>query len=143
MSEESDVEKTEDPTPHRRQKAREEGQIPRSKELSSLLMLLAGWALLLAGGDHFVRNLMQLLKTGLVVNRLSVLDEQSMFHQARYLLGMMSTALLPILLGLFITGIASPMLLGGLNFSGKSLKVDIKRLSPLPGLKRMFSAQIL
>ncbi|XTZ39339.1 flagellar biosynthesis protein FlhB [Salmonella enterica] len=143
MSEESDVEKTEEPTPHRRQKAREEGQIPRSKELSSLLMLLAGWALLLSGGDHFVRHLSALLRTGLHLNRLSVMDEHSMLTQAGYLLEMMSTALLPILLGLFVTGIASPMLLGGLNFSGKSLKVDLKRLSPLSGMKRIFSAQVL
>ncbi len=44
MSEESDVEKTEDPTPYRREKARKEGQIPRSKELTSVLMLLVGWS---------------------------------------------------------------------------------------------------
>lgn len=143
MSEESDVEKTEDPTPHRKQKAREEGQIPRSKELNSLLMMLAGWTLLLTGGGNFVRSLMQLLQTGLVLNRLSVMDERSMLHQAGYLLNMMSTALLPILLGLFLTGIGSSMVLGGLNFSGKALKFDLTKLSPLPGLKRMFSAQVL
>lgn len=143
MSEESDVEKTEEPTPHRKQKAREEGQIPRSKELNSLMMMLAGWTLLLTGGDNFVRSLLQLLKTGLLLNRLSVMDERSMLHQAGYLLNMMSSALLPILLGLFLTGIAAPMMLGGVNFSGKSLKLDLTRLSPLPGLKRMFSGQVL
>ncbi|QOV63030.1 flagellar biosynthesis protein FlhB [Kosakonia pseudosacchari] len=143
MSEESDVEKTEEPTPQRKQKAREEGQIPRSKELSSLLMLLAGWGFLLSGGSQFARQLLELLRTGLVLNRLSVMDEQSMFHQTRYLLEMMSSALLPILLGLFVTGIASPMLLGGVNLSGKSLKLDLKRISPLSGFKRLFSAQVL
>lgn len=143
MSEESDVEKTEDPTPHRRQKAREEGQIPRSKELSSLLMLLAGWGLLLSGGHQFAQNLMQLLRTGLMLNRLPVMDEHSMLQQASYLLSMMGTTLLPILLGLFITGLMSPMLLGGVNFSGKSLKVDLSRMSLLQGLKRLFSAQVL
>lgn len=143
MSEESDVEKTEEPTPHRKQKAREEGQIPRSKELSSLLMLLAGWALMLSGGNQFAHNMMQLLRSGLVLNRLPVMDPQSMFHQARFLLEMMGSALLPILFGLFITGIAAPMLLGGVNLSGKSLKVDLKRLSLLQGLKRLFSAQVM
>ena len=39
MSDESD-DKTEAPTPHRLEKAREEGQIPRSRELTSLLILL-------------------------------------------------------------------------------------------------------
>ncbi len=41
MSDESD-DKTEAPTPHRLEKAREEGQIPRSRELTSLLILLVG-----------------------------------------------------------------------------------------------------
>jgi flagellar biosynthetic protein FlhB len=52
MSEESDVEKTEEPTPTRISKAREEGQVPRSKELTSLLMLLVGWMLIMLGGSH-------------------------------------------------------------------------------------------
>ncbi|MGO2347895.1 MAG: EscU/YscU/HrcU family type III secretion system export apparatus switch protein, partial [Providencia sp.] len=33
MSDESDVEKTEEPTPHKKEKARDDGQIVRSKEL--------------------------------------------------------------------------------------------------------------
>lgn len=38
----SDEEKTEDATPRREEKAREEGQIPRSRELTTFLMLLGG-----------------------------------------------------------------------------------------------------
>lgn len=143
MSEDSDVEKTEDPTPHKREKAREEGQIPRSKELSSLLMLLAGWTLLFSGGTHLVHNLMQLLRMGLVIDRIQVTDTHAMLHQLHNLLQMVVTTLLPLLLGLFIIGILSPMLLGGLNYSNKSLKLDIKRLSLLSGIKRLFSTQVL
>ncbi|QLA68091.1 flagellar type III secretion system protein FlhB [Enterobacter pasteurii] len=143
MSEESDVEKTEDPTPHRREEARKEGQIPRSKELGSTLMLLAGWALLLTGGDRFSRDLAQLLRGGLVFDRLLLSDPITMLHRLRYLTELMTTALLPVIFGLFIMGIASSMLIGGLHFSSKSLKVDITRLSPLSGFKRMFSAQVI
>ncbi len=60
MAEESDAEKTEAPTPHRLEKARKEGQIPRSKELTSLLLLLTGWALLSMAGEHMVRQLARL-----------------------------------------------------------------------------------
>ena len=50
MAEESDDDdKTEDPTPQRLEKAREEGQIPRSRELTSLLMLLVGVCVLWRG----------------------------------------------------------------------------------------------
>ncbi|HCS3547483.1 TPA: EscU/YscU/HrcU family type III secretion system export apparatus switch protein, partial [Shigella flexneri] len=49
MSDESD-DKTEAPTPHRLEKAREEGQIPRSRELTSLLILLVGVSVIWFGG---------------------------------------------------------------------------------------------
>lgn len=143
MSEESDVEKTEDPTPHRREKAREEGQVPRSKELTSLMMLAVGWSLLVFAGDTAARKLMQLLEHGLSFDRLMVLDPTIMLRHLGQMMTTGLTAILPLLLGLFLCGIASPMLLGGLNISGKSIKVDIKRINPLSGLKRMFSMQMI
>ncbi|WP_312629446.1 flagellar biosynthesis protein FlhB [Scandinavium sp.] len=143
MSEESDVEKTEDPTPHRRQKAREEGQIPRSKELTSILMLLIGWLLMLVGGHHVASRLMLLLHDGLTFDSLLVSDLNVTLSRACKLLSMAMFSVLPILLGLFFTGIASPAILGGINLSGKALKVDLKRLNPLSGLKRMFSMQVV
>ncbi|WP_145542208.1 flagellar biosynthesis protein FlhB [Yersinia alsatica] len=143
MSEESDVEKTEEPTPHKLSKAREEGQIPRSKELTSLLMLLVGWFLILLGGSHVIGMLARLLHNGLMFDRLLVLDSKMMLIRGHSLFKTAIVAVLPILLGLFITGISSPMLLGGLNLSGKSLKVDLKRLNPAKGFKRMFSTQVV
>lgn len=143
MSQDSDVEKTEEPTPQRKEKARKDGNVPRSKELTSLLMLLMGWGLILLGGDIAVRKLLLLLQNGLSFDRMMLLDAMSMIRQLKQLFTMGATSVLPILLGLFLTGIASPMLLGGLNFSGKSLKVDIKRINPLSGLKRMVSMQVV
>lgn len=143
MSEESDVEKTEEPTPHKLSKAREDGQIPRSKELTSLLMLLVGWFLILLGGNHVAGRLSLLLHNGLTFDRLLVLDTDMMLIRVYELFKMAIISVLPVLLGLFITGISSPMLLGGLNLSGKSLKVDLKRLNPLSGFKRMFSTQVV
>ncbi|MEZ3500083.1 flagellar biosynthesis protein FlhB [Pantoea sp. KPR_PJ] len=142
MSEESDVEKTEEPTPQRRQKAREEGNIPRSKELTSWLMLLAGWSLLSLTGRHTAEQLVQLLHDGLIFDRLLVTEPVTMLRRAGTLLSLMLSALLPVMLGLFCVGIAASTLTGGLYFSTKSLKLDITRLSPLKGVKRIFSMQV-
>lgn len=143
MSEESDVEKTEDPTPHRREKAREEGQIPRSKELTSLLMLLSGWLLILVGGDGAARKLAQVLHHALSFDRAAAVDPQLMLRQLTEHFGMAVMSVLPLLLGLFICAIAASTLIGGLHFSSKSLKVDLKRISPISGLGRMFSSQMI
>lgn len=143
MAEESDVEKTEDPTPHKREKARKEGQIPRSKELTSVMMLLVGWALMFSSGSYLVRGLSQLLTEGLRFDISAAIETNRMFYQMDNLFGIAMKAVLPFMLGLYITGIASPLLLGGLNLSAKSIKVDLKRISPVAGFKRLLSKQVL
>lgn len=143
MSEESDVEKTEDPTPHRRQKAREEGQIPRSKELTSLMMLLVGWLLLITGGENTVEQLMLMLHDGLTFDNLLARDVTFTVIRAGELLSMAMHTMLPLLGGLFLTALVSPACLGGLSLSGKSLKVDLTRLNPLSGIKRIMSMQMV
>lgn len=142
MSQESDNEKTEDPTPQRRESARKKGQIARSKELTSLLMLLAGWGLMLGGGERMLRHLSDLLHGGLVFDRLLTRDPALMLQRAAGLLGLAMMALLPLLAGLWLTAVSAPSLIGGLNLSGKALKPAFKKLNPLSGLKRMFSRQM-
>ncbi|WP_037395752.1 EscU/YscU/HrcU family type III secretion system export apparatus switch protein, partial [Serratia sp. Ag2] len=65
MAEDSDLEKSEAPTPHRLEKAREDGQIARSRELTSMLMLSAGLVLLWVTGYPLARQLAGMLSEGL------------------------------------------------------------------------------
>lgn len=143
MSAENDAEKTESPTPHRLEKARQEGQIPRSRELTSVLMLLTGWSLMWGAGEQIARQLARLLQHGLMFDSLLLQDPGSMIRQLSTLVISGASALLPFLFGLFLVGLASPMLLGGFYLSGKSLKFDFSRLSPLAGFRRIYSAQLL
>lgn len=143
MSEESDVEKTEEPTPQKKEKARKEGQIPRSKELTSVMMLLVGWALMFSAGSYLAKGLSKVMITGLRFDNSVFLDPNRMFYQIHHLIDIAVGAVLPFMLGLYITGIASPLLIGGLNLSAKSIKFDIKRISPISGLKRLLSKQVL
>lgn len=143
MSEDSDEEKTEDPTPHRREKARQEGQIPRSRELGSLLMLCAGWALMTQSGEHLARTLMQTLRALLTFDNRGLTDPRLMLHQLHFALTMVNQDLLPLIVGLLLTGIAGCLLIGGLHLGGHGLKCDLKRLNPIAGFSRLFSAQVL
>jgi len=143
VAEDSDLEKSEAPTPHRVEKAREEGQIPRSRELTSILMLIAGLAILWVGGSNLARQLAQMLTDGLHFDHGMVNNDRQMLHQLGMLLRQAVWALLPVMAGLVLVALTAPMLLGGILFSGKSLKFDLKRLNPLSGLKRIFSSQVL
>ena len=141
MAEESDEDKTESPTAHRLEKAREEGQIPRSRELTSVLMLLAGLLILWLGGELMAEQLASMLATGFRFDHAMVTDDKMIIAHISNLIGQAVMALLPLMAGLVIVAIAAPMLLGGINISGKSIKLDFTKLNPLSGLKRMVSSQ--
>lgn len=141
MSEDSDQEKTEAPTPHRLEKAREDGQIPRSRELTSLLMVLVGLCIIWMGGEPLSRKLAAMLSAGLHFDHNIINDPNLIVNQISGLIKQAVWALLPLMSGLVIVAIAAPMLLGGLLFSGKSIQFKLSKLNPLPGFKRFFSAQ--
>jgi len=141
VSQDSDQEKTESPTAHRLEKAREEGQIPRSRELTSILMLVTGLSILWVGGEWMGRKLGALVADGLVFNHSVVSDTSQMLHQIANLLMQAVLAILPMMFGLVVMAIAAPMLLGGLVISGKSIKFDFGKMNPIKGLAKLVSAQ--
>ncbi|MFA3760643.1 flagellar biosynthesis protein FlhB [Yersinia sp. 2544 StPb PI] len=143
MAEDSDAEKSEEPTAHKLEKAREKGQIPRSRELTSMLMLGAGLAILWVSGESMARQLAAMIAQGLHFDHGIISDDKQMLRQIGTLLSQTMMALLPIFAGLVIVALAVPMLLGGVLFSGESIKFDFQRMSLIAGLKRMFSSQAL
>ncbi|KEA51494.1 MULTISPECIES: flagellar biosynthesis protein FlhB [Mangrovibacter] len=143
MAEDSDQEKTEAPTPHRLQKAREEGQIPRSRELTSVLMVLAGMSIIWLGGVPLAHQLGGMLSDGLRFDHRMINDPAALVRQVGRLLETAMWAILPLIGGLIVVAIAAPMFLGGLVFSGKSLEFKFSKLNPISGFGRMFSMQAL
>jgi flagellar biosynthetic protein FlhB len=144
MSEQdSDLEKTESPSQRRLDQAREEGQVARSRELSTFLVTLAGGAGLWLMGSYFVQQLIHLFREGLT------LDAQLAFHTEQLLPHLrelsMSTLLvfLPLLLLLLLVAALSPLLMNGWLFSLKPLQPNFSKLDPIAGIARMFSANSL
>lgn len=140
MAEDSDLEKSEAPTPHRLEKARKDGQIARSRELTSMLMLIAGLSILWVGGNHIAQQLSRMVAEGLHFDHHMVSNDKQMLRQFAMLLRQAVWALAPILAGLVLVALSAPMLLGGVAFT---LKFDAKRMNPISGFKRMFSSQVL
>ena len=139
MADESDLEKTEEATPRRLEKAREEGQVARSQELTTFaLLMVAGGALWLLGSS-FITNLMEILKRGLQIQPEALLDSTSLpvrlFQHA--IDSLIASA--PLFAVFVIVAAIAPTLLSGLLFTTKALMPDFKRLSPIQGFKRIFS----
>lgn len=143
MADENQDDKTEEATPQRLQKAREEGQVARSRELSTFLLMAGGLAGLWLGGGWFADALLK-------VGRSSFGFDAAVAHDPARLLTHLLEELLTVAIGvaplfglLFIVALAAPNLLGGWLLSGKSIKLDFDRLDFFKGLGRMFSANSL
>jgi flagellar biosynthetic protein FlhB len=143
MAEDSDLEKTEPASPRRLEKAREEGQVVRSRELNTFVLLATGVATLWFGGSQIYESLTGVLRAGLWFDLRVAQDTQVMMAVAAYSAMQALMSLLPLFVLLTVAAIFASVLLGGLLFSTKSLEPKFERLNPLKGVGRMFSAQTM
>ncbi|MDI1268221.1 MAG: flagellar biosynthesis protein FlhB [Polaromonas sp.] len=143
MAEESDLEKTEPASPRRLEKAREEGQVARSRELVTFVMLTTGVGALWTLGEMIGGHLDSALRNGLQFERASAFDPSHMMVQAGTAVLHAMQALMPVLLMMMVAALVAPMMLGGWLLSGKSLVPKFSKLNPVAGIGRMFSAESL
>jgi flagellar biosynthetic protein FlhB len=139
MQGESGQERTERATPKRERDAREQGQVPQSRELSTVLVLLAGAGGLIALGDGLYAGLAETMREGLSLDRAALLRESAMLELLGGA-GLRALALLtPFFLLMAVAAVAGPLALHGLTFSGKAISFQWERLDPVGGVGRMFS----
>ncbi|MGH8806341.1 MAG: flagellar biosynthesis protein FlhB [Noviherbaspirillum sp.] len=141
MAEGSDQEKTEPASPRRLEQAREEGDVPRSRELATCTVLLAAGLGFWFTGDGLVRQMNRLLTSGMSFDREQAFDFQLLLMRLVTDLIELLIAFAPLAGLLFIVALASPLLIGGWLFSGKALTPNFGRLNPLNGLGNMISAR--
>jgi flagellar biosynthetic protein FlhB len=144
MSEsDSSQDKTEEPTPKKTEKANEEGQVPRSKELITTSVLLAGTVGLYLFGGILANSMADIAKLNFAIPREAIFDPAYMLKNLGQSFYDAFLALLPIFAVLLIAAIIGPIALGGWLFSTKSMMPKMSRMSPGAGLKRMFSVTAL
>ncbi|MDO3382580.1 flagellar biosynthesis protein FlhB [Gilvimarinus algae] len=145
MAEDNDSsqEKTEEPTPRKLEKAREDGQIPRSRDLTTTFILLAGSIGLYVFGQLISLSMQNLTINNFTLARAEVFDTNAMYAHlgSSFYEGLMS--LVPLLFMLLVASIVGPIALGGWLLSAKAMAPKFSRMNPLAGLKRMFSVKAL
>jgi len=142
MAEESDLEKTEPASARRLEKAREEGQVPQSRELGAFLVMAAGAGGLWAMSGWLVRRGENVMRMGLTLDRQEAFDTNAIGTNLLSLGTEAVTTLAPFFLATIVAALLAPLLLsGGWNFSPNALTLKLDRLDPLKGVKRMFSWQ--
>ena len=133
-------ERTEQPTERRLQRAREQGQVARSRELANLGLLLTAAAGLMVLGPATLSGLVEIVRRGLTPTR-----EALAGGGGDLLSTLVATAadalflLLPLLAALLVVAVLAPLALGGWTFSTEALALKPERLNPAKGLARVFS----
>jgi flagellar biosynthetic protein FlhB len=140
---ETAADKTEQPTPRRIRKAREQGQVPQSMEFSSIITLVVMVAAVALLGPHLLNWVTNELRQGFSANN-------NVFANSQSFMGFVSTKLTgallviaPILAALVVAGIAGNVFVAGPNFSAKAIQFKFNSINPVAGFGRLFNAKSL
>lgn len=139
MAEEKAQERTEEPTPKRLREAREKGQVARSRELNTVMVLLAGAFGGVMMGQSMISSLERLMVQGLNFERVTAFDS---YLLPGILMQFMLDALwllAPLMILLLVAAFVGPLSLGGWSFSAESIRFNPEKLDPIKGLGRVFS----
>ncbi len=131
-------ERTEEATPRRREEARKKGQVSRSRELTTMfLMMTSAFAFILMGKD-LSQSLQTLMSSNFAIHRNNIFNEHFLINA---LLTSGYDILLdfaPLLLVFIMVAFLAPMLVGGWLFSPEALAFKPDKLNPISGIKRLF-----
>ncbi len=135
---EDNGDKTEAPTPRRRQEAREQGNIARSPDLTAAVLLLAVMQMLKWFGPGLMESLKALMVEMLSAGSMSSLATGDLGVGLVRATVQAGKAILPLFIGLMITAFLVNVMQVGLFFSTKRLQPNLAALNPMKGISKLF-----
>jgi flagellar biosynthetic protein FlhB len=142
-SEHSSQDRTLEPSAKRLADARREGQVPRSRYLSHLMVLGTAVLGLSLAGTQLAQACHGVLVRGLSFDLAATSDPATMGARLTGLAVDAAWATLPLLATLLVSSLAAPLLIGGWNFAPRTVAPRFDRLDPVQGLQRFFSLAAL
>jgi flagellar biosynthetic protein FlhB len=127
----------------KKSRAREDGQIPRSRDLGHFAALAAGGALLMVAARPLSGWMQDMLSAGLRFNHDTIANPAMMGEQFRQLVLQGLVVIVPMGVLMCAVAILAAVLGGGWNLSFKALQPSLGRFNPIAGIGRMFSRQHL
>ena len=138
MADSDSSEKTEDPTGKKLEDTRKKGQIARSRELSTTLVLVVSAFMFLFVGGWIAESVFKLTQRMFVLSRDETYDTTHMFGAWGEAISTVSVPVLLYMTVAMLAGIYGSIALGGYNFTWEGAKFQGSKMSPLSGFKRMF-----
>jgi flagellar biosynthetic protein FlhB len=133
--------KTEQATDHRRQEAREKGNVAKSQDLNTAGHMIAAAFVLLMLGIPTVRSLAELMQASLRAPAWRGIDETFVMNIFWSHAENIAAGVMPILLLMMVTALFFNIVQVGFLMSPDALVPKLNRLDPIQGIKRIFSIQ--
>lgn len=140
---EQDQDRTEPATPFKLKEARKRGQVSKSLEVNSLVMLFVALAVSYFAGQSLIQGGLALSKKLLADAHLVNLEGPAPVHFLGYIFESTVSLFWPFVMALVIAAIAANLFQTGPVFSFHPVKPDPSRINPVNGFKRLFSKKML
>jgi flagellar biosynthetic protein FlhB len=141
MAQDDGQERTEQPTPKRLRDAKEKGQVARSRELSTAMVMLTGSAAIILFGERLVTHIGRMMQSNFTFSRQALFDSHAMIEHFHDSIMMALSGIFPVFFVIVVAAIIAPVALGGWLFSIESLAPKMERLDPVKGLKKVFGVR--
>ncbi len=137
-------EKTEKATPKKRQDARKKGQVLKSQDVSAALALLLLFMCLMFWAPTMFAKIVDFLNQALYRNILvDTVSIETVLKIYQDTMKEMAFVVLPIMVLAMIVGIGANFLQFGLLFTTETLKIDLKKMDPIKGIKKIISVRAI
>ncbi|HEN20535.1 MAG TPA: flagellar biosynthesis protein FlhB [Desulfobacteraceae bacterium] len=136
-------EKTEAATPRHRQKARQKGQVAKSREIPSVLILMCALAVFSFLGPWMfwkISGAMKMIFQGIGAFDIDTGSLHSVFLD---IFQQIAIILTPLMFTVLVAGIAGNILQFGFLLTSKPLSPDLSRLDPIKGIRKLLSLRSL
>ena len=143
MADDSDQEKTEEPTAKREEDARKKGDIARSKELNTVVVLMVGSMMIWMTGDRIIQGMWKVMEGAFTIERSSLFDPLETVNGLQLAMQDALLFVAPFLAAMVIAALAGPIAMGGWSFSAEAFTPKARKMNPIEGFKRMFAMRSL
>ena len=136
---ESAGDKKHEATQYRREQAREQGQVARSQDLGSAVLLLGLVAILNFTGPAIIDSLMEIMETQFTTDLYWSSDPRAISQHLLQLVSKIALALLPLFVTAILIALTVHWFQVGFMFLPDKLGIDWERVNPIKGFERIFS----
>jgi len=140
MAENNDgQEKTEQPSSKRLDDSRKKGQVARSRELNTMMVMLVGTSGLLLMGESILEGLVNVVSESLTIERSTLFDDNTLLNTFYSTITDILFLLIPYFILMSIVALLAPLLISGWTFSPEAIVFKFEKLNPIKGIGRILA----